>query len=45
MELKNKTFEMPKAEVIIFNNEDVITTSGDPNELPGMPYFLGDDEY
>ncbi len=42
MELKNKTFEMPKAEVIIFDNEDVITSS---NETPGMPYSLGDDEY
>ncbi len=35
MELKNKTFEMPKAEVIIFDNEDVITSS---NETPALPY-------
>ncbi len=42
MELKKKTFEMPKAEVIIFDNEDVITSS---NETSGMPYSLDDDEY
>ncbi len=31
----NKTFEMPKAEVIVFENEDVIVTSG--VEMPEMP--------
>ncbi len=38
---------MPKAEVIIFDNEDVITTSEvDPNELPGVnPFaYFGDEE-
>ncbi len=39
MELKDKTFETPKVEVILFDNEDVITTSGDPNELPGVNPF------
>ncbi len=38
MELKGKTFEMPKAEVIIFDKEDIITTSGNSNETPGMDY-------
>ncbi len=32
---------MPKAEVILFDNEDVITASGDhENELPGYNPFL-----
>ncbi len=39
MELKDKKFEMPKVDIIIFDHEDVITTSGNPNELPGVDPF------
>ncbi len=39
-DIKAKEFEMPKADVILFDNEDVITSS---NETPGMPYFFGND--
>ncbi len=37
MKKEIKAFEMPKVEVIIFDNEDVITTS---NETPAMPYDI-----
>ncbi len=36
-----KEFEMPTADVILFDNEDIITSS---NETPGMPYSFGNDE-
>ena len=31
----NSTFEAPKAEVVLFDNEDVLTTSGGAGSLPG----------
>ncbi len=35
MKEKNNVFEMPKAEIVIFEQEDVITTS--KNEGPFVP--------
>ncbi len=38
---KKVVFEMPKAEIVIFDTEDVITTSGlDENEGPFVPADL-----
>ncbi len=39
MRHKNKRFETPMIEVILLNHEDILTTSGDPNELPGVDPF------
>ncbi len=36
-----KEFEMPRADVIVFENEDVITAS---NETTAMPYFFDNNE-
>lgn len=30
-------YETPKMEIVEFESEDIITTSGDNNELPPMP--------
>ncbi len=40
MKKDTKEFEMPKADVILFESEDVITTSGGDNETPAMPYSM-----
>ena len=39
---KKKVYEKPKMDVIVFDSEDIITTSGDDNELPIIP--IGMDE-
>ncbi len=31
---KNEIFEMPEAQVVLFANEDVITTSNETEEVP-----------
>ncbi len=38
----NAKFEMPEAEVLTFDSQDVITTSG--NETPGYPPFGNENE-
>ena len=35
-----KIFETPECTVIEFDSEDIITTSGNDNELPGVPVGL-----
>lgn len=34
---EKKLYESPEMEIIRFEEEDVITSSGDDNELPGAP--------
>ncbi len=31
---KNECFEMPQAQIVLFSNEDVITTSNETEEVP-----------
>ena len=34
---EKKLYESPKMEIIRFEEEDVITASGDDNEMPNVP--------
>ncbi len=35
--MEKKNFEMPNAEIVIFDAEDVITTSGELGGFSGLP--------
>lgn len=35
---QKKLYESPEMEIIRFEEEDVITASGDSNETPGVPF-------
>jgi len=37
-----EVYTSPEMEIVYFDTEDIITTSGDPNELPFIPADLYD---